>query len=49
MSDYDKSMYVQLILNQSTVTYNKLGMNPMGLSAPWADYKNKQSFTNMKM
>ena len=24
-------------------------INPMGLSAPWADYKNKKIFTNMKI
>ena len=24
-------------------------INPMGLSAPWDDYKNKQYFTNMKI
>ena len=36
MSDDDKSMDVQLICNQSVVTYNELwGMNPMGISAPW--------------
>ena len=23
------------------------GINPMGLSAPWSDYKNKQPFKNM--
>ena len=50
MSDDDKSMDVQLICNQHVMTYNKLqGINPMGLSAPCDDYKNKQLFTNMKM
>ena len=50
MSDVDKSMDVQLICNQHVVTYNKFrGMNLLGLSAPWSDYKNKQLFTNMKM
>ena len=24
-------------------------INPMGISAPWANYKNKQILTNMKM
>ena len=43
MSDDDKSMDVQLICNQLVVIYNKLlGINPMGLSDPWVDYKNKQ-------
>ena len=28
---------------------NWQGVNPMGLSAPWSDYKNKKVFTNMKM
>ena len=50
MSDDDKSMDVKLICNQRVVTYNKLrGMNPMGLSVPWANYKNKQLSTNMRM
>ena len=50
MSDDDTPMYVQLICNQRVVTYNKLrGMNPMGFSPPWSDYKNKQLFTNIKM
>ena len=49
MSDDDKPMDVQLICNQCVVTDNKLRvMNPMGLSAPWEDYK-KQLFTNMKI
>ena len=43
MSDDDKSMDVQLICNQLVGIYNKLlGINPMGLSDPWVDYKNKQ-------
>ena len=25
------------------------GINPIFLSAPWVNYKNKQLFTNMKM
>ena len=46
MSNDDKSTDVQLICNQYVATYNKLqGMNPMGLSAPWPEYKNKQFFT----
>ena len=50
MSDDDKSIYVQLICNQRVVKYNNFrGMNPMVLSAPWAEYKSKQLFTNMKM
>ena len=50
MSDYVKSMDNQIICNQRVVTENKLlGMRPIGLSAPWADYKNKQLFTNIKM
>ena len=50
MSDDDKSMGFKFICNQRIVTYNKLrDMNPMGLSAPCDDYKNKQLFTNMKM
>ena len=28
---------------------NLQGINPIGLSAPWADYNNKHLFTNMKM
>ena len=36
MSDYDKSMDVQLIYNQRLVTYNKYqGVNLMNLSYPW--------------
>ena len=39
MFDSDKSMYVQLICNQLSVTYNIFqGMNPMGRIAPWADF-----------
>ena len=50
MSDDDKSMDVHLICNQLVVIYNKLlGINPMGLSDPCDNYKNKQLFTNMKM
>ena len=42
-------MYVQLICNHHVVTYNKLqGVNPMFISAPRANYKNKQIFTDMK-
>ena len=38
MSDDDKLMDFQFICNQHVVTYNKLQvMNPMLLSAPWAD------------
>ena len=50
MSDDDKSIDVQLICNQRVVKYILFqGMNPICLSAPWADYKNKQLFTNMKI
>ena len=28
---------------------NWQGINPMGLSSPWANYKNKQLSTNMKL
>ena len=50
MSNDDESMYIQLIRNQRVVTYNNLrGMNPMSLSAPWDDYKNKQFNTNIKI
>ena len=50
MYNDDKSMNVQLICNQSVVTYNTLlGMNPMVIIAPWDDYKNKKISTNMKM
>ena len=50
MSDDDKSMDVQLICNQHVVIYNKFqGINPISLSDPWVDYKNKQLFTNIKM
>ena len=50
MSNDDKSMDIQLICNQRVVTYNNLRcMNPMGLSAPWADYKNKKINTNIKI
>ena len=49
MYDDDKSVNVHLICNEHEATYNKfLGMNPMGLSDPWHDFKNKQSFTNIK-
>ena len=38
MSDYDKSMCVHLICNQSVLNYNILQvMNTMALSYPWAD------------
>ena len=38
MYDDDESMNDQLICNQCVLTQNKLrGMNPMGLSAPWAN------------
>ena len=48
MSDDDKSMDVQLIFIQCIVTYNKfLGINPIGLSAPLTEYKNKQLFKNI--
>ena len=43
-------MNVQLICNQRVVTHNKLRvMNPIGLSAPWSDHKNKHLLINMKM
>ena len=33
-----------------TIAFEKWqGINPMGLSAPWVELKNKQSFTNMRM
>ena len=28
---------------------NWQGVNPIGISAPWADYKNKQLFKNMNI
>ena len=31
------------------LTQKLQGINPMGLSAPWVDYKNKQLFTTMKI
>ena len=44
MSDGYKSINFQLICNQRVVTYNKLqGMNPVGLSDPWADLKKTQT------
>ena len=50
MFDDDKTMNVQVICNQPVVVYNRfLGMNTMVFIATWADYKNKQLFTNMKI
>ena len=37
-----KKLYINMFENWQ-------GINPMGLSAPWADYKNKQLFKNVKM
>ena len=31
----------------TTIFENYQGINPMGISAPWADHKNKQLFKNM--
>ena len=39
MSDYNKSMDVQLTCNQRVVNYNKLRvMNPMGFNGHWPNY-----------
>ena len=49
MANDDKSMDVQLICSQSVLDYIKLqSMNPMGVSAPWANSLDIISFRPVK-
>ena len=51
LSKYYHNDCLQTIFNQKidiTMFDNFQGIKPMGLSDYWADYRNKQLFTNIK-